>query len=127
METDDIHGHGMKKARQSTESLRNVFKKMFSSQPIKYDFCKLNAKDIIKGLKQAIRVDRLKEEEFGTPVVMLGHSKDFWNDRNLEMVFRFIEKQCESEVRFSTLGELTKEILKRNAKLKIRLTQKTRP
>jgi len=58
--------------------------------------------------------NQMDRNDFGTPVVMLGHSKDFWNDRNLEMFFRFIKKECEGRVRFSTLGELTKRILKRD-------------
>ena len=124
MELYDIHHHGMKKIRQSTESLKNVIKKMLTSQPIKYDFCKLSARDMIRGLKKVIRVDQQKEDELGTPLVMLGHSKDFWNDRNLEMVFRFVERECEDKIQFSTLGNFTKEILKRDTKLKTRFIQK---
>jgi len=114
IERADTHGHGMMEARQSTESLGQVLKKLGTLQPLKYDFCKLSAGDMIRELRHAMKSDQAMRNGLGTPVVMLGHSKDFWNDRNLEMFFRFIKKECEGRVLFSTLGELTKRILKRD-------------
>ena len=114
VERANTHGHGMMEARQSTESLGQILKKLGTLQPLKYDFCKLSASDMIQGLRRAIRDDQMIGDDFGTPVVMLGHSKDFWNDRNLEMFLTFIKNKCEGRVCFSTFGELTKRILKRD-------------
>ena len=108
------HGHGMMETRHSTESPGQILKKLGTSQPLKYDFCKLNATDMIRGLRRLLKANQMDRDAFGTPVVMLGHSKDFWNDRNLEMFFRFIKTECEDRVHFSTLGELTKSILKKD-------------
>ena len=114
VERADKHGHGMMEARQSTESPGKVLRRLGTLQPLKYDFCKLSAGDMIRELRHAMKSDQAGVNSLGTPVVMLGHSKDFWNDRNLEMFLRFIKKECEDRVRFSTLGELTKRILKRD-------------
>ena len=111
-------------ARQSTESLGTVLKRLCSSQPLKYDFCKLSAKDMIRGLRRAIREDQLTEDAFGTPVVMLGHSKDFWNDRNFEMFLHFITKEHGEKVCFTTFAELTTKIVKRDTRLKSGLPRK---
>jgi len=114
VERDNVHGHGMMEARQSSDSQGTILKKFLSNQPLKYDFCKLGANDMIRGLRRLMKKDLRDKDDFGTPVVMLGHSKDFWNDRNLEMFLRYIKKICEGRVRFSTLGELTKRVLKRD-------------
>jgi len=114
VERADTHSHGMMGARQSTESLGQMLKKLGTLQPLKYDFCKLSATDMIRGLRRLTNDNQMARGDFGTPVVMLGHSKDFWNDRNLETFLRFIKKECGNRVRFSTLGELTKMILKRD-------------
>lgn len=114
VERADTHGNGMMEARQSTESPGKVLRRLGTLQPLKYDFCKLSTGDMIRELRHAMKSDQTGGNSLGTPVVMLGHSKDFWNDRNLEMFFRFIKKECKGRVRFSTLGELTKRILKRD-------------
>ena len=114
IERDNMHGHGMMEARKSTEPIQEMLRKLGSFQPFKYDFCKLSATDMIQGLRKLLKDNRMDRNDFGTPVVMLGHSKDFWNDRNLEMFFRFIETECKDRVHFSTLGELTKRILKKD-------------
>lgn len=114
VERGNTHGHGMMEARRSTESLGQILKKLGTLRPLKYDFCKLGANDMIRRLKRLMRDDQRDGGGFGTPVVMLGHSKDFWNDRNLEIFLRFIKKERDSRVRFSTLGEFTGRILKRD-------------
>ena len=54
------------------------------------------------------------EDGIGTPVVMLGHSKDFWNDRNLAIFLKFVKEECAERVHFSTLGECTRRILEKD-------------
>jgi hypothetical protein len=111
-EKKDINGFGMKQARQSTESLPSVFRKLFSWYPFKYDFCKLSDKDMIRWLKQAIKKSG-RENIDDTPIVMLGHSKDFWNDRNVEKFLKFVNNECAESVCFSTFVESIKMIVKK--------------
>jgi len=110
VEKSNAHGHGMMEARRSSESPGKVLGKLLSRYPIKYDFCKLSANDMIRWLQRVIKYDQEEGDSFGTPVVMLGHSKDYWNDRNLEKFLRYIDKDQKGKVRFSTLGELAKHI-----------------
>jgi hypothetical protein len=63
-----------------------------------------------------MRTDQMIGDDFGTPVVVLGHSKDFWNDRHLEVFLRFIKEDCQGKVCFSTLGEFTRRILERGTR-----------
>jgi hypothetical protein len=113
-ERGDTHGHGMVEARQSTESFGHVLGKLCTAQPLKYDFCKLSANDLIRGLRRSIHDDPMDGDGFGTPVVMLGHSKDFWNDRNLEVFLKFVTEECEGKAGFSTFGECTRKILEKD-------------
>jgi len=114
-EKADTNGHGMVEARQSTESLENVLKKLMSLHPMKYDFCKLSARDMIRGLRAARQADQSMGNGLGTPVVMLGHSKDFWNDRNLETFLKFVRCECEGKVGFATFAEVAKRIIETEA------------
>lgn len=114
MEADDPHGHGMMDARRSTESPWRVLRRLGTVQPFKYDFCKLGAKDMISWLLRLLR-STSGRGGLGTPVVMLGHSKDFWNDRNLEDFLKFVRTECEGRVCFSTLGDFTRRILEKDA------------
>lgn len=108
-ERNNIRGHGMMEARRSTTSISQIIGKFSTRQPIKYDFCKLSANDMIRELRRMVQKDP-KDDELNTPVVMLGHSKDFWNDRNLKAFLAFIQEKCRARVCFSTLGALTKKI-----------------
>lgn len=113
-EKNDPHGHGMKTARRSRDSSGTIFKKLFSFQPVKYDFCKLSAKDMIKELKKVIKDNQSAENLSDTSVIMLGHSKDFWNDRNVDNFLKYVKNEYSENVRFSTFTELTKIILKKD-------------
>jgi hypothetical protein len=113
-ERSNTHGHGMLEARQSTEPFSRVLRRLGTRQPLKYDFCKLSANDMIRGLRRLMKSDSGDGDGFGTPVVMLGHSKDFWNDGNLAVFLRFVKEECAERVRFSTLAECTKAVLQRD-------------
>ena len=122
VERASANGHGMMQARKSRDSLRTILKKLGSSQPMKYDFCKLSARDMIRGLRQSLESDEGTDEGVGTPLVMLGHSKDFWNDRNLGRFLEFVSTQCAKRVCFGTLGDLTEAIVqRRNCEPTVRL------
>jgi len=58
----------------------------------------------------------MEGDSIGTPVVMLGHSKDFWNDRNLGTFLKFVKTECADTVRFSTLAECTRRVLEKHAR-----------
>lgn len=113
-EMSNTHGHGMMGGRQSTESFGRVVRRLGTRQPLKYDFCKLSANDMIRGLQRLMKSDPADENGIGTPVVMLGHSKDFWNDRNLAIFLKFVKEECAERVHFSTLGECTRKILEKD-------------
>jgi hypothetical protein len=111
VERDNAHGHGMMEARQSTEPLGQVVRKLCSRRPVKYDFCKFSGREMICWLQRLMAQERHGGEGVHTPVVMLGHSKDFWNERNLDTFLRFVRRDCEGRVRFSTLAEVVKRIV----------------
>ena len=120
VEKADTQGYGMMEARKSTDSLGGIIKKLWTLQPLKYDFCKLSANDMIRELRRLIKSNPViksnpaDEDGIGTPVVMVGHSKDFWNDRNLAIFLKFVKEECAERVHFSTLGECTRRILEKD-------------
>jgi len=113
VERANIGGHGMMQARNSSRPLKQILKELGTVYPFKYDFCKLSANNMIRWLKRLIRDDQIRRAEIGTPVVMLGHSKDFWNDRNLTRFLAYAKRARNAEVRFSTLAELTRMSIER--------------
>jgi len=52
VERGNTHDHGMMEARQSTESLGQMLKKLGTLQPLKYDFCKLSADSRITAIDE---------------------------------------------------------------------------
>lgn len=115
-EKSNTHGHGMMAARQSTESFAQILRRLGTRQPLKYDFCKLGAGDMIRGLRRLIKGEPAGADAVGTPVVMLGHSKDFWNDRNLAVFLKSVKEEYAGRVRFSTLEECTRRVLERDGR-----------
>lgn len=92
---------------------RSLIKELFRSYPLKLDFCKLSAADMCKFLDKIIRNNSSTSGDI-VPVVMIGHSKDFWNDRNLKtFLYRVREEYIDKgQVTFTTLGETVRSILK---------------
>jgi len=115
VERVNVRGHGMMQARNSSRPLRQILKELGTVYAFKYDFCKLGAADMIRWLRRLIRDDRRRGDQMDTPLVMLGHSKDFWNDRNLDRFLGYVKTACSTEVCFSTLGELTRMIVNQDA------------
>jgi hypothetical protein len=115
-EKSNTHGHGMMDARRSTEPFARVLRRLATRQPLKYDFCKLSAGDMIRGLRRLLSSELVEGNAVDTPVVMLGHSKDFWNDWNLAAFLKFVKEECAGRVRFSTLGECTRRVLERDTR-----------
>lgn len=113
-EKSNTNGHGMMEARQSTEPVGQILRRLGTLQPWKYDFCKLSANDMIRGLRRLMKDVSVEGDGHDIPVVWVGHSKDFWNDRNLAAFLRFVKEEGAGRVRFSTFGECTRRILERD-------------
>ncbi len=112
-EQSNTHGYGMMQARRSTESLTQILRRLATRQPLKYDLCKLSARDMIGELRRLLKTEATEHTDVGTPIVMLGHSKDYGNDRNLAAFLKFAGQECADRVCFSTLAEFTTRILRR--------------
>ena len=113
VEQDNAHGHGMMTARKSSEPRGRILKKLLSQQALKYDFCKLSSRNMIQGLKRAIRYDQIHPNSAGTPMVMLGHSKDFWNDCHLDSFLKHVRENEKGKVIFSTLRDCVQRIMQK--------------
>jgi hypothetical protein len=73
-----------------------VMRRLFSRHASAFDFCKLSSKDMCNRIKES---DRSAEQ----PVVLIGHSKDFFNDREFD---RFLaEVKREDRVVFETVSQ----------------------
>lgn len=88
----------------------DILRKLFLSHPIKFDFCKLSYTKMIKYIKLAIKEQNSNTEI--TPIVMIGHSKDFWNDKNFDMFLNHLTNQ--KLVTFSTFSDIQNKILYRS-------------
>ncbi|AFL95038.1 hypothetical protein CL1_0833 [Thermococcus cleftensis] len=78
---------------------------------IKWDLSKLSYKDMIKMLDYAI--EHYDYENYEIPLVMIGHTKDFFNDKNLEKFIKTVLDEYKSTVRFSTFSKFITENLQR--------------
>jgi len=97
-------------APRSTASPQSALKKLFSKNAMKFDVCKLSAGDMYRMFTSAVAQS---PSQGLCPLVGLGHSKDFWNDKALDKFFLRISshRKYRSAFRWSTLGGLTREIL----------------
>jgi len=78
----------------------------------KWDFSKLSYKEMINYLDQAIR--KYDYKKYDIPLVMMGHTKDFFNYKNFE---RFLETTTNEYVnkgiaRFTTFKEFSEKYMK---------------
>lgn len=82
---------------------------IFDPQSIKWDFCKQNNREMIKFLDEAIeRYDHLKED---VPLVMIAHSKDFFNGRNFDLFLNEVKKKYyNNETIFTTMSKFCSSI-----------------
>lgn len=95
------------KKTQKRQSIKNIFKKIFDFYPAKWDFCKQSSEEMIYFLLKAMEI--YDWQNYDIPLVMIGHSKDFFNDRNLAL---FLEKVKElNNVKFTTFNNFINTIL----------------
>jgi len=86
----------------SVPSLRMVLKKMLTRHASTFDFCKLSCNDMLKRLQEF-------DDRRPQPVVAIGHSKDFVNDRHFD---RFLAAASQSRrVCLTSMSECVREAL----------------
>ncbi|MDI6449524.1 hypothetical protein [Anaerobaca lacustris] len=99
-------------APQSVPSVHTVLGKLLSRHAVKFDICKLSARDMCAMFASAAR--RAAGADGAVhPLVALGHTKDFWNDTAFE---RFLQGLCadsryRGQFRWNTLAGVTKQVL----------------
>jgi hypothetical protein len=86
----------------SVPSCRTILKNMLTRHASTFDFCKLSCRDMLRRLREA--------DEHGQPcIVMIGHSKDFVNDRQFEAFLAAISR--EAGMRCETMSESVESVL----------------
>ncbi|MDY0168401.1 MAG: hypothetical protein RBS80_17765 [Thermoguttaceae bacterium] len=112
LEQRDAHSR-VKGAARSTPSPMSVLRKLISTRAITVDFCKLSAADMLHAVGAA--VDAVQRSAGSTvPLVMIGHSKDFWNDRHFESFLRGMETldHFNGQVTFDSMDGVVGRILR---------------
>ena len=93
----------LKGNKKSTHSLTRPYS-------LKWDFCKQSAKEMLSFLEKGMaRYDYTSRE---IPLVMISHSKDFFNEKNLNSFLdSVINKYHKLPIRFTTMGNFIREVL----------------
>ncbi len=74
---------GTKNAGTTSREGLALLRKLFSMHPVTVDFCKLNARDLFQSVIREF--EQVNEgTEIAKPLTLIGHCKDFWNDKNLD-------------------------------------------
>lgn len=96
---------GINTSMNSVPKLKIVLKKLFKKHANTFDFCKLSYKDML---------DRIRKYENNSvkTVVLIGHSKDFFNDHNFDIFLKKMRQN--SKVRFSTFFECVNSKINEN-------------
>ncbi len=87
---------GIKTDISSVPKLKTVLRKLFKKHANTFDFCKLSYKDMLDRIR---KYDQFSEQT----VVLIGHSKDFFNDHNFDTLLKKI--RLNSKVCFNTFFE----------------------
>jgi hypothetical protein len=112
----------IKQARgiRSTHKLTEVLQKLASIHPVTVDFCKMNARSMIMAVEEVILTNgyRNDETERIVPVVLIGHSKDFWNDEQLDSFLSTIVSlsKYKGEIKLSTFSDVAEKLIKPSEK-----------
>jgi len=103
--------------QQSKNNLANKVKNLiFMPQALKWDFCKQNSREMLNYLDYAMtRYDYMNQN---VPLIMIGHSKDFFNSKNLDYFFKIAKnRHCGNKaIIFSTMSKFC-ELLKIDEKI----------
>jgi hypothetical protein len=105
---------------RSTYKLTEVLQKLASVYPVTVDFCKMNAQSMIKAVEEVISTNSYHEDETErtVPVVLIGHSKDFWNDKQFSRFLSTIRSlpRYKGQIKFSTFSDVAEELIKTSDK-----------
>ena len=80
--------------------------------PMKLDFCRLTAKELVGMFEKEIEKDR-KSPELFRPIVAIGHTKDLVDYNTVELFLSYLEK---NQVGISTFGDVSRKIQLSNMK-----------
>jgi hypothetical protein len=99
---------------RSTYKLMEVLLKLASMHPVIVDFCKLNTRSMVKAVEEILRTNDCSDDETKriVPVVLAGHSKDFWNDEHLDSFLSTMQSYSSSKggIRFSTFSDVAEKV-----------------
>jgi len=105
---------------RSTTSLMEVLMKLGSMHPVNVDFCKLSAQSMVKAVEEVLRKNNNTNNDVGrtVPLVLIGHSKDFWNDKHLDSFLSAMQRYSDSNggIKFSTFSEVAEKIARNSNK-----------
>jgi len=93
--------------RKRPVQLLGTFNILVKRYPIKWDMCKLSHGELLNFLLSAAKSYDFESREI--PLIMIGHTKDFFNPRGLK---QFLDKaRLIDFVKFTTLAEFLNERL----------------
>jgi hypothetical protein len=84
---------------------------LFQRYPRKLDFCKLTAREISSCLDALIKQCRNHHDRLPTPLVMIGHSKEIPNPRELRVALERAAKRHAGELLFSTYRDFVEDYI----------------
>ena len=95
-----------KSEHQNNKNLSGKVKNvLFMPQALKWDFCKQSSSEMLKFLDDGMaRYDYMNQN---APLIMIGHSKDFFNSKNLDYFLKIVKnKYCgDKSIIFSTMSK----------------------
>jgi hypothetical protein len=101
---------------RSTKKLTDVLPKLASTQPVTVDFCVLNARSMVKAVEEIMATNGYSDVDTQrtVPVVLIGHSKDFWNDKHLDSFLSTMQScfSSKGEIQFSTFSNVAQAVAK---------------
>jgi len=98
------HGnHTTDRDISSVPDCRTVLKKLLRNCSSTFDFCKLSSGNMLRRIKENSKYPE-------QPIVMIGHSKDFVNDREFD---KFLAALCQNEnVNFQNMSDYVRQAFK---------------
>jgi len=86
----------------SVPDCRTVLKRLLRKHSSKFDFCKLSSNDMLKRIEEHAKYPQ-------QPIVVIGHSKDFVNDREFSRFLASLRRK--DDVSFQTISEYVQHTL----------------
>jgi hypothetical protein len=94
--------HTTDKDISSVPACRTVLRRLLRKRPSIFDFCKLSSRDMLRRIEKHAKY-------LEQPIVVIGHSKDFVNDREFD---KFLASLCKNEnVSFQNMSQYVQQAL----------------